>query len=55
MGFTPQWLSKVEEMRTIDDQLLDKIAKALDTDVNWFKMHDIDTIPTYWQCRALAE
>lgn len=40
LGFTPQRLSDVEKMKVIESSLLDKIAKALDTDVEWFKTYD---------------
>lgn len=47
IGISQKNLSDIEKQSTIDDEMLNKIAKALDTDVQWFKLNDPDNVGRY--------
>lgn len=48
VGISKQRLSEIEKLDIIDDAILDRIAKGLDTDINWFKNYDpINEVDTY--------
>lgn len=40
LGTKSQRISEIEQMSVIDDKILGNIAKALDTDVKWFKTYN---------------
>lgn len=43
----PRKLSAIEKQPIVEDSVLNQIAEKLDTDINWFKTYDPDSIPCY--------
>lgn len=43
----PRKLSAIEKQPIVEDSVLNQIAEKLDTDINWFKTYDPDSIPSY--------
>lgn len=47
LAIDPRKLSAIEKQPIVEDKILNQIAEKLDTDINWFKTYDPDSIPSY--------